>query len=322
MEKIKLIDLEMAEYNPRRISDNNIQKLRTSIHSFGFVDPIIINLNNNRIIGGHQRYKVLMEDYDDNKELNLFRLGDVGWAFPDEELSIESEEQEKALNISLNQNNLMGEWDNEKLKDIFKDLNEVDFDLELTGFDDFEIDLFLDDDYEVFNYQHLLDEEENKEKDVNDSIDIHQDTTNTQTITQDQGEQTNTSPNNNITDNPIDSDDLQSRILKAIQEDKTDNEIDYADVVPDDYVDVKGDNANKSYVLSIGFNTHETANKFLDYLGYHRHMKRDTLQFMWTELDWDLDKLLYEKDQRRISQEEQETCLEEEQGHIWEFISK
>ncbi len=321
VEKIKLIDLELADYNPRQISDNNIDKLRNSIHSFGFVDPIIVNLKNNRIIGGHQRYKVLMEDYDNNKELNIYKLGDIGWVFPDEDITIKSEEDEKALNISLNQNNLMGEWDNEKLKDIFKDLNDVDFDLELTGFDDFEIDFFLDDDYETFNYQYLLDEddeepdepenetEEGTSKDAIPSLEqenspiIKEPSTEVQNkieeLRKEQGQQ------------DINTDETLKKLLK-----KEEKEIDYADVVPDDYVDVKGDNANKSYVVSIGFDTHETANQFLQYINYHRLMKRDTLQFMWTELNIDIGELLEEKIK---NQKEQEELQDIESYGIWDY---
>ena len=321
VEKIKLIDLELADYNPRQISDNNIDKLRNSIHSFGFVDPIIINLKNNRIVGGHQRYKVLMEDYDNNKELNIYKLGDIGWVFPDEDIIIKSEEDEKALNISLNQNNLMGEWDNEKLKDIFKDLNDVDFDLELTGFDDFEIDFFLDDDYETFNYQHLLDEDDEKPDEPENKT---EEETSEDTISS--FEQKNSS----IIKEP--SSEVQSKIEKLRKEQgqqeintdetlkkllkKEEKEIDYADVVPDDYVDVKGDNANKSYVISIGFDTHETANQFLQYINYHRLMKRDTLQFMWTELNIDIGELLEEKIK---NQKEQEELEDTESYGIWDY---
>lgn len=333
VEKINLIDLEVADYNPRRISDRNLNKLRESIHSFGFVDPIIINLKNNRIIGGHQRYKVLMEDYDNNKQLNLYRLGDIGWAFPDTDININSEEQEKALNILLNQNNLMGEWDNEKLKNIFKDLNDVDFDLELTGFEDFEIELFLDETYETFNYKHLIDENEESNEDA--LIPIEKNTENEQTINVEEdygGDILSTleQKGNHIVKEP--TEELQSKIEKLHkQQTETENtqenlhkeqdEIDDADAVPDDYVDVKGDNANKSYVISIGFNTHEIANQFLEYIGYHRRMNRDTLQFMFTELKWDMGQLLRKKYDEQLSIEEQETLTEEEKGLIWEYQS-
>ena len=141
-EKIKLIDIEPADYNPRYITTEELEKLSNSIHSFGFVDPIIINLQNNRIVGGHQRYKVLMEDYNNNKTLNLVRLGDIGWAFPNDELKIEDDNQEKALNIALNK--IQGEWDDTKLAELFKDIDaDEGFDVTLTGFSEFEVEEML-----------------------------------------------------------------------------------------------------------------------------------------------------------------------------------
>ena len=70
-------------------------------------------------------------------ELNLIRLGDIGWVFTDVDLHIESEEHEKALNLRLN--NLSGDWDYDKLTSIFKDIQLSGLDVELTGFDDTEI---------------------------------------------------------------------------------------------------------------------------------------------------------------------------------------
>ncbi len=248
-EKIRLTDIKPSTYNPRTITNNEYSKLTRSIQDFGLVDPIIINLKNNKIIGGHQRYNVLLDEYASNnenfEELNLIRLGDIGWAFPTTDLTIESDEHEKTLNILLNQNNLMGEWDNKKLNTVLQDLNEVDFDLSLTGFEDYEIDLYLDDEYEKFEY----------------------------TFTEE----------NNVLSND------------SNQEENIEDE----DELPSDYMDVTGTTANKSYVISIGFNDQETANKFLKYINYHRRMTRDTLQFMFTELEWDLDKLLEENQEKK-----------------------
>jgi hypothetical protein len=70
--------------------------------------------------------------------VNLLRFGDVGWVFTDTDLKIESEDHEKALNLALNK--ISGEWDFEKLGDILEDLEINDFDVDLTGFDDFEIE--------------------------------------------------------------------------------------------------------------------------------------------------------------------------------------
>ena len=51
---IKITDIKPAEYNPRIMSQLEHTKLRNSMETFGVVDPIIINLKNNHIIGGHQ----------------------------------------------------------------------------------------------------------------------------------------------------------------------------------------------------------------------------------------------------------------------------
>lgn len=139
-ETIKITDIKPAEYNPRQISDDNMDKLQNSLEMFGLVDPIIINLKNeNTIIGGHQRFRILLEN-DDLDELYLLRLGDIGWVFDNDDLKVEDENMEKLLNINLNQTNLMGEWDNERLKLIISDLQLEDIDLSLTGFEDFELD--------------------------------------------------------------------------------------------------------------------------------------------------------------------------------------
>lgn len=141
VEKISLVDLEPAEYNPRKISEQELVKLENSINEFGLVDPIIINLKNNKIIGGHQRYEALYNKYtadnDFQPELNLIRLGDIGWVFEDTELKIGSEAQEKALNLALNK--ISGEWDTVKLQPLLEDLKLSELDIGLTGFDDYEI---------------------------------------------------------------------------------------------------------------------------------------------------------------------------------------
>ena len=233
---IDFTDIIPADYNPRILSDEEYTKLSRSIDEFGLVDPIIINLKNNHIIGGHQRYRVMRDEYEEDpskySNLVLLRRGDVGWVFTDNDLTIESDEHEKALNLALNK--ISGDWDSGKLSALFNDLDSVNFDTSLSGFDKFEVDLYLEGDLEFFDYEDYDDDYE----------------------------------------------------------------------LPDDYMEVQGDKANKSFVVSIGFDNHEIANKFLDYIDYHRHMTRDTLQFMFTELDWDLDELIREKEETWGKKEE------------------
>ncbi len=143
LEKIKFNELIPSEYNPRKIKRDEMKQLQNNLEEFGLVDPIIINLKNNHIIGGHQRYQALRNNYERNKEplnptLNLIQLGDIGWVFENRELKLDDETQEKALNLSLNK--ISGEWDYEKLGLLFDDLDNSNFNLKFTGFDSFEIE--------------------------------------------------------------------------------------------------------------------------------------------------------------------------------------
>ena len=131
LEIINIKDIIPAEYNPRKIRDEEFRSLVKSMDEFGVVDPLTVNLKNNTIIGGHQRYSVLYQQ-DNNQELYLLRLGDIGWVFPTTDLKIKDEAHEKALNLALNR--IKGEFDVIKLNPILEELSEFNLDT-LTGFD-------------------------------------------------------------------------------------------------------------------------------------------------------------------------------------------
>ncbi|WP_405286439.1 ParB N-terminal domain-containing protein [Methanobrevibacter sp.] len=171
-ETIKITDLKPARYNPRKISNEDYNKLSNSINEFGLVDPIIINLNNNTIIGGHQRYEVLMDEYmagdEDYSELQIIKRGDIGWVFPNEQLKIKDLNHEKALNLVLNK--VQGEWELDKLEDLFNDLTIEGLDLQITGFEKDEIkNMFKNVDVSTFGEgledNYLGEEEEEDKKD-------------------------------------------------------------------------------------------------------------------------------------------------------------
>lgn len=156
--KIKLLDIAPADYNPRKISDSDLRKLRGSIDEFGLVDPIIINLDNNRIIGGHQRYDVLRQN--GVEDAFMVELGGIGWVFLEDDLKIKSKSHEKALNIALNK--ISGDWDRNKLFEVLNELSLVGFEMELTGFEENE---WLENESVDF----AVDEDEDFDGDVNDA---------------------------------------------------------------------------------------------------------------------------------------------------------
>lgn len=114
MEEINVVykDVESlipAEYNPRKISAKQEEGIRKSLINFGFVSPLVVNVNEERkniVIGGHQRLKVA-------KKLGFEKV-------PCVEVNLDIE-KEKELNLRLNKN--QGEFDFNMLSDLFeKDL--------------------------------------------------------------------------------------------------------------------------------------------------------------------------------------------------------
>jgi len=123
---IPISRIRAAVYNPRKDlqpSDPEYKKLKKSITEFDIVEPLIWNETTGNLVGGHQRLKILQEMGRKEVEVSVVKLSDA---------------KEKALNLALNK--ISGEWDFPKLKDILEELNTGAFDIEITGFDDKEIE--------------------------------------------------------------------------------------------------------------------------------------------------------------------------------------
>lgn len=126
MKMLPIDEIVPATYNPRKDlqpEDEEYQKIKRSIETYGFVEPIVWNKRTKRIVGGHQRFKVIQ---DLGYEEILVSIVDI------------DETQEKLLNIALNK--ISGKWDNLKLKDVLEEIDTGEVDLELTGFDIDEIE--------------------------------------------------------------------------------------------------------------------------------------------------------------------------------------
>lgn len=124
--KIPIEKIDPAYYNPRKDlkpGDPEYEKLKKSITEFDLVEPLVWNKKTGRLVGGHQRLKVLKELGYTEIEVSVVDL---------------PEDKEKALNIALNK--IQGDWDYEKLKNLLEELDTGEFDLELTGFDMEEIE--------------------------------------------------------------------------------------------------------------------------------------------------------------------------------------
>lgn len=133
--------LKNADYNPRKINEEERKRLRRGITKFGLVEFPVWNKRTGNIVGGHQRVSILdaiekSDDYD-----LIVAVVDL------------SERDERALNVQLNSASMQGEFDLDKLSELVLSneftpdelgLSDVDMEIldlpeiDMTAFDDTE----------------------------------------------------------------------------------------------------------------------------------------------------------------------------------------
>ena len=135
MELVEINKLVPYVNNARTHSPEQINKLRSSLREFGFINPVIIDKDYG-IIAGHGRVIAAREEGIDK----------VPCVFVDHL----TEAQKKAYIIADNRMALDAGWDEELLRVEIEALQAEAFDVSLTGFDEKEItDLFKDTQAEV-----------------------------------------------------------------------------------------------------------------------------------------------------------------------------
>lgn len=144
--------------NSRTHSDEQIAQVAASIKEFGFTNPILID-EENVIIAGHGRLMAA-------KKLGLDQV-------PTITLEGLTEAQRKAYVIADNKLALNAGWDDQALHAELERLQELDFDLKLTGFDVDELARLFDDEEtpikeesysEIFNIIVECDDEQDQER--------------------------------------------------------------------------------------------------------------------------------------------------------------
>ena len=116
--------------NSRTHSEQQVSKIAASIKEFGFLNPVIID-GANGIVAGHGRVMAA-------QKLGMNEL-------PVIEASHLTDAQRRAYVIADNRLALDAGWDDEMLRVEFAELTDLGFDLELTGFVQFELANIFDD---------------------------------------------------------------------------------------------------------------------------------------------------------------------------------
>lgn len=128
IEQLELSELKPYDRNARTHSEEQIKEIMAAMEEFGFLVPILID-ETNTIIAGHCRLECA-------KRLNYKTV-------PTIQVSHLTPEQKRAFIVFDNKAPSKAGWDEKLLGEELFSLMQVDYDLKLTGFDEFEIkDLF------------------------------------------------------------------------------------------------------------------------------------------------------------------------------------
>lgn len=129
--QIELIPIELLKPradNPRTHSKRQIEKITASIKKFGFTNAILID-ENNQVLAGHGRLAAAaalpMNQVPCRRLINMSDAAKRAYVLADNKLSLDAG------------------WDHQLLAENFGQLEELDFDLTLTGFDVNEIEQAL-----------------------------------------------------------------------------------------------------------------------------------------------------------------------------------
>jgi DNA modification methylase len=124
VQRTKVIDLTPYARNSRTHSDEQVAQIASSIKEWGFTNPILIDVGGG-IIAGHGRLLAAQKLGLDEVPC----ITAVGW----------SEAQKKAYVIADNKLALNAGWDDDMLAIEFGELKDLDFNLDLIGFDSDEL---------------------------------------------------------------------------------------------------------------------------------------------------------------------------------------
>ena len=164
-ENVRIDKLIPYKNNARTHSESQIEKIANSISEFGFINPVLID-SDYGIIAGHGRVEGAKRLSKEDAERVLHNGNEIPCIFV-EDLT---EEQKRAYIIADNKLALDAGWDYELLKIELEELDNLDFDITLTGFD---MDIIFGDDEGYYG-----DERERTNKEYNLDIVDHENLSN------------------------------------------------------------------------------------------------------------------------------------------------
>ncbi len=127
-------EIKLAHYNPRKISDDARKRLKRNLKDKGLLGGIVWNENTGNLVSGHQKISIIdeVEKYKPETHENDYQIR--------VEVVNLSTKEEKEQNIFMNSPSAQGEYDNDLLADLLKEI-----DYEVAGLTDEDINILITD---------------------------------------------------------------------------------------------------------------------------------------------------------------------------------
>lgn len=120
-------EISLADYNPRKLSDEARKKLKANIKRLGIMGGIVWNEASGNLVSGHQRISIL-------DEINTYPKNDYEITVEKVNLTVV---EEKEQNIFLNSKSVQGDFDSDLMANIINDIDPI-----LAGLDEFDLTMF------------------------------------------------------------------------------------------------------------------------------------------------------------------------------------
>jgi len=112
IQEIPFSKVNPAPYNPRERltpADHEYQTIKNSVHDFGLVELPVWNKRTGNLVSGHTRLDILKAD---GEKASMFVVVDLAL------------EREKALNVTLNNPNVAGRWNDAGLASLLREIEQ------------------------------------------------------------------------------------------------------------------------------------------------------------------------------------------------------
>lgn len=127
-------DIQLAHFNPRKITPEARQRLKRNIKNIGLMGGIVWNETTGNLVSGHQRIMILdeIQHYNHETKENDYQVK--------VEVAHLTEKEEKEQNIFFNSPSAQGEYDSEMLSALIAEI-----DIEAAGLDISDLNILIPD---------------------------------------------------------------------------------------------------------------------------------------------------------------------------------